>query len=50
MYHPHDDTIRQPCRMGDKQAAIRAVAFTATDTGAPPIRQWTAGQWSEAIA
>lgn len=35
VYHQHDDTAGQPCHMNGKRAAIRAVAFTATDTGAP---------------
>ncbi|ANU79751.1 hypothetical protein BI023_gp41 [Mycobacterium phage Sneeze] len=38
VYHQHDDTAGRPCPMGGKSAAIRAVAFTATDTGAPPVR------------
>ena len=36
VYHPHDDTtVAAPtrCDMSGKRAAIRAVAFTATDTG-----------------
>lgn len=28
VYHPHNDTIGKPCRMGGQRAAIRAVAFT----------------------
>ncbi|ORV97414.1 hypothetical protein AWC13_16505 [Mycobacterium kubicae] len=41
VYHQHDDTLRKPCRMSDKRAAIGAVAFTSvTDAGAFPIREY----------
>lgn len=34
VYHEHDEPATgRPCHMGGKVAAIRAVAFTATDTG-----------------
>lgn len=35
VYHQHNDTIRKSCRMSGRRAAIAAVAFTGTDTGAP---------------
>lgn len=41
VYHQHTDTtMTSPCPMAGKRAAIRAVAFTAADTGAPPIRTY----------
>lgn len=40
VYHQHTDTIGKPCRMSGKRAAIRAVAFTAADAGAPPVRAY----------
>lgn len=38
VYHDHDDTSGARCRMAGEAAAIRAVAFTATDTGISPRR------------
>lgn len=35
-YHDHNDGSRRRCRMAGEVAAIRAVAFTATDTGIGP--------------
>lgn len=36
VYHDHDDQSGVRCRMAGESAAIRAVAFTASDTGISP--------------
>lgn len=33
IYHDHDDTTGRRCRMAGEHAAVRAVAFTKSDTG-----------------
>jgi glycerophosphoryl diester phosphodiesterase len=38
VYHDHDDTTGERCIFAGDQAAIRAVAFTAADTGTSPRR------------